>query len=191
MTRRDRRIWRERTGCHGSHGERFAFDLRVSSVGSLELDPVNGKDGAADALENPRFPGHLGECVGFGNAFFEREVPARQKLAKADGEDVEEPFRREAGFGEIAIAIGEVAGGVEALALGEPLEIAALAPESEVDLRDRGAIELRAEDGLNRRQSVEPGDEFPPRFAFEKAEIELFPDVFREMSKFEAPASMR
>jgi len=44
---------------------------------------------------------------------------------------------------------------------------------------------------LNRGQSVEPCDEFPGSFAFEKTEIELFPDVVREMGDVEAPASMR
>ena len=37
---------------------------------------------------------------------------------------------------------------------------------------------------MNLGQGVEPCDEFPARFAFEKAEIELFPDVVREIGDF-------
>ena len=81
-------------------------------------------------------------AISIANAFGGREIPAHQELAEADGEDVEQSLRREAGAAEIAIAIGERAGGVEALAFGEPLEIAALAPVGEVDLVDGRAIEL-------------------------------------------------
>ena len=111
-------------------------------IGRLGLNAVNGEERAADALENPRLSCDLGECSGVGDAFVGRQLPAHQKLAEADCEDVEEPLRRKAGFGEIAIAVGKGAGGIEALAFGEPLEVAALAPESEVDLRNGGAIEL-------------------------------------------------
>ena len=153
-------------------------------AGWLRLDSVNGQDGAADALENPGFPGHQGECDGFRDAVVRRGVPAQEKLAQSDRENIEHPLCRESGFGEVAIAIGERAGSVEALAFGDPLEVAALAPESEVDLRNGGAVELRAKDGLDLGQGVEPCDEFPARFAFEKAEIELFPDVVREIGDF-------
>ena len=111
-------------------------------------------------------------------------IPAQQKLAVAEGEHVEQPLRGEAGFGERGIAVGERAGGFEALAFGEPLEIAALAPMGEVDLGNGGAIELRTEDGLHFRQGVEPGGEVPACFALEKAEVELFPDVVREIGDF-------
>ena len=103
---------------------------------------MNGEDRAADALENPRLPGHLGECVEFRLTFVRRQIPVHQELAETEGEDIEEPLRGEAGGGEVAIAIGEMAGGVETFALGEPLEVAALAPVGEVDLGNGSAIEL-------------------------------------------------
>ena len=43
---------------------------------------------------------------------------------------------------------------------------------------------MRAEDGLHLGLGVEPSDEFPARFAFEKAKIELLPDVIREIGDF-------
>ena len=153
-------------------------------AGCLRLDPMNGQEGAADALEDSRFPRHQGECDGFGDALIRGRVPAHEKLAQSEREDIEQPLRRDAGFGEVAIAIGERVGGVEALAFGEPLEIAALAPEGEVDLGNARAIELRTENGLHFRQGVEPYDEFPASFAFEKTKIELFPDVVREIGDF-------
>jgi hypothetical protein len=130
--RRGRRFWRERAGRDRRRGERFAFDRRVGRAGLLRLDAVNGQERATDALENPGFPGHLGESSGLRGGVIERQIPAHEKLAKAEREDVEEPLRREAGFGKIAIALGERAGGVEAFALGEPLEVAALTPVGEV-----------------------------------------------------------
>ena len=148
------------------------------------MNAVDGQESAADALEDPRFLCHLGECDGLRDAFFERQIPAHEKLAEADGENVEEALGGEAGYGEIAIAIGEGASGVEAFAFGEPLEVAALTPEGEVDLGDGRSVELRVEDGLDRGEGVEPGGEFPAWFAFEKAEIELLPDVVREVGDF-------
>jgi len=93
-------------------------------------------------LENPRFPCHLREGEGIGDTFIRRKIPAHQKLADADREDVEQSFGREADFGEVAIAIGERAGGIEAFAFGNPLEVAALTPVGEVDLGNGRAIEL-------------------------------------------------
>jgi len=103
---------------------------------------VDGEEGAADTLENPDFLRHLGERVGPGNAFVGRNIPTHQELTEAEREDVEEALRGEAGGGEVEIAVGESARGVEALAFGEPLEIATLAPESEVDLGDERTVEL-------------------------------------------------
>ena len=154
---------------------------------------MNGQERATDALENPGFPGHFGERARLfprptTSTYPERlvggEIPPHQKLAESDRKDIEQALRREAGFGEITIAIGERSGGVKALAFGEPLEVAALAPQSEVDLRNGGAVELRAEDGLNLGQSVEPRDEFPAAFAFEKAQIKLFADFVGEICDF-------
>jgi hypothetical protein len=42
---------------------------------------------------------------------------------------------------------------------------------------------------LNHGQSVEPCGEFPAVFALEKAEIELFPDVVREIGDFSVTSS--
>ena len=93
-------------------------------------------------MENPRFPGHFSERRGLRYGIVGREIPPRQEFAETEGEDVEEPLRGEAGGGEVEIAVGESARGVEALAFGEPLEIATLAPESEVDLGDERTVEL-------------------------------------------------
>ena len=145
------------------------------------MDAMDGQEGAADALENPRFSCDQGKSGGFRGAFIGRKIPTHEKLAKADGEDVEEPLRREACRGEVASALGESAGGIEAFALGEPLEVAALAPMGEIDFGDGGTIEVCAEDGLDFGLGVQPGGEFPACFAFEKAQVELFPDVVREI----------
>ena len=64
------------------------------------------------------------------------------------------------------------------------MEIAALTPIGKVDLGNGGSIELSLENGLDSGKGVEPCGEFFGSFAFEKAKIELVPDVDREMGDF-------
>lgn len=101
-----------------------------------------------------------------------------------DREDVEEALRRKASICEMVIPIGQRAGGVEALAFGDPLEIASLAPKGEVDFGDLRAVELGAENGLHLGQGIAPGGKLPGCFASRNAVIESLLDVVRETSKF-------
>ena len=71
------------------------------------------------------------------------------------------------------------------------MEIAALAPVGEIDLGNGRAVESGSEDGLHLRESIKPCGKFPAVFAFEKVEIELFPDIVREIGDFTVASSHR
>jgi hypothetical protein len=149
----------------------FEFEAASAEVAAAEGDDVSGE--MAEAAE-----------VGFGVIVFDRGE-GMGGGSEADGEPLDE-FIGEVMAGRLRReGVGGVEGGEgESVLAHLPVAEAMLGPFVEVLFRDGFGTELRAEEGLDLGEGIEPGAEVVLGFAFVEAAVELVADGLGEASDF-------